>query len=45
MVNKLEKYIIDNQEIDYLPFSSICPLPIPHKFHGMSVADTVKDVQ
>jgi len=37
--------ILENVEIDYLPFSSICPLPIPHKFYGMSVADTVKDIQ
>ena len=44
-ITKGGDYILDNQEIDYLPFSSICPLPIPHKFHGMSVADTVKDVQ
>ena len=34
--------ILENVEIDYLPFSSICPLPIPHKFYGMSVADTVR---
>jgi len=37
--------ILENVEIDYLPFSAICPLPIPHKFYGMSVADTVKDIQ
>ncbi len=37
--------ILDNVEIDSIPFSTICPLPIPHKFHGMSVADTVKDIQ
>ena len=37
--------ILDNEEIDSFPFSTICPLPIPHKFHGMSVADTVKDIQ
>ena len=37
--------ILENIEIDYIPFSTICPLPIPHKFYGMSVADTVKDIQ
>ena len=37
--------ILENIEIDYIPFSAICPLPIPHKFYGMSVADTVKDIQ
>jgi hypothetical protein len=28
-----------------IPFSAICPMPIPHKFYGMSIADTVKDIQ
>ena len=37
--------ILDNEEIDSIPFSTICPLPIPHKFHGMSIADTVQDIQ
>ena len=37
--------ILDNEEIDSIPFSTICPLPIPHKFHGMSIADTVADIQ
>jgi hypothetical protein len=37
--------ILDNEEIDMIPFSAICPLPIPHKFYGMSIADTVKDIQ
>jgi len=37
--------ILENVEIEYIPFSTICPLPIPHKFYGMSVADTVKDIQ
>jgi len=37
--------ILDNVEIDMIPFSVICPLPIPHKFYGMSIADTVSDIQ
>ena len=44
-ITKGGEFILDNEEIDYLPFSSICPIPIPHKFYGMSVADTVKDIQ
>jgi len=44
-ITKGGDYILDNQEIDYVPFSSICPMPIPHKFYGMSIADTVKDIQ
>jgi|TARA_R100000084_G_scaffold104068_1_gene60395 hypothetical protein len=44
-ITKGGNVILENVEIDYIPFSSICPLPIPHKFYGMSVADTVKDIQ
>jgi len=44
-ITKGGDYILDNEEIDYVPFSSICPMPIPHKFYGMSIADTVKDIQ
>ena len=44
-ITKGGNYILDNEEIDMIPFSAICPLPIPHKFYGMSIADTVKDIQ
>ena len=44
-ITKGGNQILENIEIDYIPFSAICPLPIPHKFYGMSVADTVKDIQ
>ena len=44
-ITKGGNQILENVEIDYIPFSAICPLPIPHKFYGMSVADTVKDIQ
>jgi hypothetical protein len=44
-ITKGGNIILDNQEIDEIPFSTICPLPIPHKFHGMSIADTVQDIQ
>jgi hypothetical protein len=37
--------ILDCEPIDYIPFSSICPIPIPHKFFGLSVAETVQDIQ
>ena len=37
--------ILDLEPIDYIPFSSICPIPIPHKFYGLSVAETVMDIQ
>jgi len=44
-ITKGGNIILDNEEIDSVPFSTICPLPIPHKFHGMSIADTVQDIQ
>ena len=44
-ITKGGNVILDNEEIDEIPFSTICPLPIPHKFHGMSIADTVSDIQ
>lgn len=33
------------EEVDYVPFHSICPLPIPHKFFGNSLADRTTDIQ
>ena len=44
-ITKCGSKILDNEEIESVPFSTICPIPIPHKFHGMSIADTVKDIQ
>ena len=37
--------ILSNQETDYLPFHSLCPIPIPHKFFGESLADRSMDIQ
>ena len=37
--------ILSNEETDYVPFYSICPLPIPHKFFGNSLADRTIDLQ
>ena len=33
------------EETDYVPFHSICPIPIPHKFFGNSLADRTTDLQ
>jgi len=38
-------YVFSNEEIDKVPFVSITPLKIPHKFFGLSVADLVMDLQ
>jgi hypothetical protein len=37
--------ILENEEIDYVPFCSICPIPMPHKFYGHSLADRTMDLQ
>lgn len=31
--------ILSNEVVDIIPFVSICPVPEPHKFFGLSVAD------
>jgi len=38
-------YILANEEVDFVPFISISPITIPHKFFGLSVADLVLDLQ
>jgi F0F1-type ATP synthase membrane subunit b/b' len=37
--------ILDDEEIDYVPFCSVCPFPLPHKFFGHSMADRTMDLQ
>jgi len=37
--------ILDNEEVDFVPFASICPIPMPHKFFGHSLADRATDLQ
>jgi hypothetical protein len=37
--------ILEDKEIDFVPFASICPIPMPHKFYGHSLADRTMDLQ
>ena len=37
--------ILSDEETDYIPFHGICPIPIPHKFYGSSLADRAMDIQ
>jgi len=37
--------ILEDEETDYVPFHSICPIPVPHKFFGQSLADRTMDIQ
>jgi hypothetical protein len=40
-----EHYILDNEEIGYVPYVAITPIPMTHRFFGRSVADLVMDLQ
>ena len=37
--------VLANEAIDSVPFVSITPVKIPHKFFGLSIADLVMDLQ
>ena len=37
--------VLANEEVDSVPFVSITPVKIPHKFFGLSIADLVMDLQ
>ena len=37
--------ILENMPCDHIPFCSLTPIPMPHRFYGRSVAELVEDVQ
>jgi hypothetical protein len=37
--------ILDDDVADFVPFASVCPIPMPHKFFGQSLADRAMDLQ
>ena len=37
--------LISNEEIDYIPFVSITPVIMSHRYYGRSIADLVMDLQ
>jgi len=37
--------ILSDEPCDFAPFAAFCPDPEPHDFFGMSIADTVMDIQ
>ena len=37
--------VIENEEVDSIPFVTITPIILPHKLYGMSIADLVMDLQ
>jgi len=44
-VSIVGSYVLENDAVDYIPFVSITPISVPHKFFGLSVADLVMDLQ
>lgn len=44
-VTKVGDEILDNEAVDSVPFSSLTPIPMPHKFYGLSVYDLISDLQ
>ena len=37
--------ILENMVCDFIPFCSLTPIPMPHRFYGRSVSELVEDVQ
>lgn len=37
--------LLDNEEVDFTPFVSITPVPLPHTFFGLSIADLAMEKQ
>jgi len=37
--------ILENVEVDTIPFCSLTPIPMPHRFYGRSVSELVQDIQ
>jgi hypothetical protein len=44
-VTKVGDELLDNEAVDSVPFSSLTPVPMPHKFYGLSVYDLISDLQ
>lgn len=44
-VTKVGSSILDKEEVDCMPFAGWTPIIISHKFHGLSMADLVMDLQ
>jgi len=44
-ITKAGNKILENIPIEEKPFASICPIPIPHKYYGLSLSDKVVDIQ
>lgn len=37
--------ILLNEQVEECPFAVLCPVPMPHKVYGLSIADQTRDLQ
>lgn len=44
-VVRVKDVILLNEEVDEPPFALVCPIPMPHKVYGLSLADQTTDLQ
>lgn len=44
-VIRVDNEILFNEEVDDNPFALVCPVPMPHKVYGQSLADQTRDLQ
>lgn len=44
-VTRAGNEILENEEVDIVPFVSICPIPLPHRFFGLSIHDLGAETQ
>ncbi len=44
-VTRCGQTLLDNEECDGPPFVSVTPIPMPHRFQGLSVADQAMPIQ
>ena len=44
-VIKVNNTILDQAEVEHMPFAGWTPIIVSHKFHGLSLADLVMDLQ
>jgi len=38
-------FILENMPCDGMPFVSVTPIPMPHRFYGRSISELVEDIQ
>jgi len=44
-VGDTSEFILENMPCDHIPFVSVTPIPMPHRFYGRSVSELVEDIQ